>query len=303
MKRYPFPRPSGKFKAQQVLNNYFMKYTTYELNFRVFGQGHGYDKNLKKDYDSTYFLDSLRLSKRTMTSPFGFYDKRAEKNGEQKTYFNAIFSPREFRGTTFLQYYYDNAYKFTQGMLYIPSIRRVRKMSSTDTQDPINGQDLIYDDMDGFSQKLSPERYPYTYELVGEMREYLSPVSVDGTEYIDSTDGYSVKNVRMMRRPYYAVRLTQQDPNYIYSKRLIYIDAEAFYSTHMYFYDQKGRLYRDQYVPLHFLEESGMLVANGLTMAMRDHVDLHSTIMQSYTAPAFWKRSHFSLKNMSKYGK
>ncbi len=300
---YPFPQPSGKFKAQQIINNYFMKYTTYELNMRVFGQGLGMDKHLKIDYDSTYFLDMLLLAKRTIIPPFGYYDARAKKNKEQKTYFNVIFSPREYRGTTFLQYFYESPNKFTQGMLYVPSIRRVRKMSSTDTQDPINGQDLIYDDMDGFSQKLSPNRYPYEFELIGDKVEYLSPVIVEGTEYIDSKDGYSIKNVKMMRRPMYVIKLTQTDPNYVYSKRVIYIDSEAFYAPHVYFYDQKGRLYRDQYVPLCFFEENGMLVATGSIMAMRDHIDQHSTIMMNFSAPAFWDRGHFSMKNMSKYGK
>ena len=58
-------------------------------------------------------------------------------------------------------------------------------MSATDTQDPINGQDLIYDDNEGFSQKITPLRYPYTFEIIEE-REYLIPISIDGTEYVDS---------------------------------------------------------------------------------------------------------------------
>ncbi len=298
----PFPQPAGQFKAQQVLYNYFMKGSAYGMNYRAYALTYGFDKKLRIDYDGFSYMDSMKLSKRAILPPFGYYDKRAEKNEEEKTFFSIIFSPRDYRGTTFLQYYYESPERFTQAMLYVPSMRRIRKMSSSDTQDPVNGQDFIYDDMDGFAQKLTPHRYPYKYELVGEMREYLIPV-IDGTEYIDSADGYSLKNVKMMRRPMYTVKLTQQDQNYVYGKRIIYIDAELFHSTQIFCYDQKGRMYRDLYTPLYFIEESGMLIPIGTHLMMRDYIDLHTTITLAYQVGAFWDRSHFSLKNMSRYGK
>ncbi len=300
---YPFPRPSGQFKAQQLISNYFMKYANYGNNYRVYALTKGFDKNLKIDYDGVSLLDSMRLAKRALFPPYGYYDKRAEKNGEEKAFFSIVLSPRDFKGTTVLQYFYESPDRFNQGMLYIPSIRRIRKMSASDTQDPVNGQDMIYDDLDGFAQKLTPHRYPYTYEVVGGgMREYLVPV-VDGTEYIDSKDGYSLKNVKMMRRPVYKIKMIQQDPNYVYAKRIIYLDAEVFYATQMYFYDRKVRLYRDAYTPQYFLEDSGTIVSMGTHTVMRDHIDLHTTITLSYLLGVSWDRSHFSMKNMSKFGK
>ena len=53
------------------------------------------------------------------------------------------------------------------------SPNEIRKMSATDSQDPVAGQDLIYDDAEGFLQKISPTRYPYEYRILEE-REYLT---------------------------------------------------------------------------------------------------------------------------------
>ncbi len=299
----PFPRPSGKFMVQQIVYNYFQKYFIWGNNYRFMGTAYGFDKHLRKDFDCTYLLDGIRLAKRVLMPPFGYYDERAKKNGEKTSILNVVFSPRDIKGTTLLIYNYEDINKFNQTMIYIPSLRRVRKMSATDNQDPINGQDLIYDDQDGFNQKLSPNRYPYKYELIAELREYLYPVSTDGTEYIDSSDGFTQKNAKFERRPVYAVRLIQQDKNYVYSKRHLYFDAETFLCNQLYFYDQKGRLYRGQYIPLGFIEESGMPMGIGAPAVQRDFIDLHTTCVQLYTPPVFWDRNHFSMRKMSQWSK
>ena len=300
---FPFPKPSGKFKARQVFANYFKKYWLFGYNMRIMGVAYGFNKNLKKDFDCLYSTDCIRLSKRTIMPPFGYYDERARKKGEEKAYFNVVFSPRDIKGTAIMHYYYEDPNRYTQSMMYVPSLRRIRKMSSSDTQDPINGQDITYDDQDGFAQKMSPTRYPYKMELIGDVREYLWPVSVDGTEYVDSKDGYSIKNVKMVRRPMYTVNMIQQDKNYVYSRRLVYVDAETFLSTVFFFYDQKGRLYRSQNSPVAFLEESGQFIGNGSPVVLRDYIDLHTTVVTLFTAPVFWERSQFTLKNMSRHGK
>ncbi|MCK5783806.1 MAG: DUF1329 domain-containing protein [Desulfobacterales bacterium] len=298
---YPFPKPSGKFKAQQVIINYYQKYWQWGNNYRLMGRSCGIDKNMKHDISSLFSLDGIRFSKRVLMQPLGWYDKRAQKNGEGAGSLISTLSPRDIKGTAVLAYNYENSSKFNQTMLYVPSLRRIRKMSSTDSQDPINGQDLIYDDQDGFNQKLTPDRYPYKYEIVAE-REYLVPFT-DGTEYIDTKDGYAYKNYKFERRPMYAIKMTQLDPNYIYGMRMIYIDAETFCSTQYYNYDQKERLYRGNNLMLGFLPESGMLVGNGSTVIQRDYIDFHTTCVQLFTVPCFWGRDQFSLKKMMQLAK
>ncbi len=298
----PFPRPSGKYKAQQIIYNNYQRCSMWDCCYRMMGGADGIDKKLKPDFLALYYLDSIRLSKRSLFEPYGWYDQRAQNIGEERSMMTVMLSPRDVKGFTVLAYNYEAVDKVNQSMSFLPTLRRIKKMSATDTQDPINGQDLIYDDTDGFGQKLNPDRYPYEYKLIAE-REYLVPVSIDGTGYIDTKDGYSYKNLKMMRRPMYVIELIQQDRNYVYSKRIIYIDAESFYSGQLYNYDQKGRLYRSDCKIVSFLPECGMLYGNGAPSLQRDHIDTHATLVQMYAVPVMWERNHFSLRKLMKNAK
>ena len=104
---------------------------------------------------------------------------------------------------------YLDPYKMDQNYMYIPCLRRIRKMSATDTQDPAMGLDAIYDDNEGFRQKLSPVRYPYTYEVLEE-REYLCPVPTeDGATYF-SSDGWVCRGLHLTMRPRRDIFLSHQ---------------------------------------------------------------------------------------------
>lgn len=175
-------------------------------------------------------------------------------------------------------------------------------MSATDTQDPIMGQDLIYDDNEGFQQKLSPTRYPYKYKLAEE-REFLVPApSWDGSEYISSKN-LEFRNMRFERRPIYVLELDQQDPNYVYSKRIFYIDKENLFYYCIENFDRKGRLYRSFEVQPGFFPEMGTLGWIGGLINFKDYVDTHSGVQQPYQLPAFWQRKDVSLAGLVRKGK
>jgi len=164
------------------------------------------------------------------------------------------------------------------------------------------GMDQIYDDNEGWMQKLSPTRYPYKFELLEE-REFLVPAStVDGSEYI-SSEGVEFHGLKFERRPIYVVKLTQQDPNYVYSYRIFYIDQETFNFYHNEYYDQKDRLYRTWDGTYGWHPNMGAFSWAGMLQVTRDHLDQHSTVGQSYQLPALWDRKDISLKGLLKSGK
>jgi hypothetical protein len=165
----------------------------------------------------------------------------------------------------------------------------------------MGGQDLIYEDADGFNQKISPDRYPYIYEVVGE-REFLIPAyTLDGATTIDSKTK-EFANFEFERRPLYVLKLTQQDENFVYGQRTIYVDKETFIILYTEAYDQKGNLYRTINQNFAFFPEQGMFIMNDFLA--RDHLDLHSTYIKSYGVPApNLTRDDFSLKELAKRGK
>lgn len=278
---YPFPRPSGQFTAQQYLYNWKKIYNAGEDNYGVM-HGNGFSKNLKPDYEVRVLSWNLRLTGRALSaSSDGFFDQRARDRGEDTIVRVSYFAPRDRYGDSIVINYYTSADTYDSLYMYIGGLRRIRKLSNTDTQDAVGGSDYCYEDAMGFSQKMSSKRYPYKYEIVEE-REYLFPYTLDGSDYITSK-GAEWRNLKFERRPVVVLKLTQLDKNFIYSFRIIYIDRETFQILHAEMYDQKGRFYRSYTPVLYYDTGTGLFLVSGQLIA--DHVDLHSTINRPYTMP------------------
>jgi len=290
---FPFPKPAGKFKALQVMYNVEKRYSSWDSSFLIFQSVHGYRKDLSRDFDGAIQVRSLKLTRRLAVEPYGRLDERAMKRGEVRTFVMDYLKPRDSIGTAMSALYYTDPGKSDLLMVYVPSLRRIRMLTSSDSQDPIQGQDLIYDDNDGFLQKLSSTRFPYEWKIVEET-EYLAPV-FDGTEYV-TKKGLEYHNLKFMRRPIYVIEGRQLDKNYVYSKRIFYVDRETFMFYAVMNYDQKQRLYRTFEAGFKFEPEMGVFHSGGSSNLLKDHIDIHSCILLSYDIPAFWKRKDISLE-------
>jgi hypothetical protein len=298
----PFPRPSGEFKAQQVFYNFFMRSNAFNMCWGIPNESNGYNRNLKRDTRDIVDVAKISWKGRTLFPPYGWYDARAERKNEWCSYGYIMYDPRVMRGTILLRMLYDDPEKMDPAFVYVPSLRRVRKLSSTDTQDPT--QDMTYDDQNMLLQKISPNKYPYKYEIIAE-REYLIPYAYGSVPiWCDSKNGYALRGVILMRRPTYVLQMTQMDPNYTYSKRIYYIDKEMFDCPLNDNYDQKGRLYRTQcYLSFAFVPEGGWMINYGGYAVQRDCIDLHSTLAMPNTYPAPWPRNRFNMYGLLKKAK
>ncbi len=290
---FPFPRPSGPHKAQQVMYNHEKRYNAGE-SYHLMIQNLGFNERFEQDLDSVIEMHSMRVEGRCLFQPLGYYDERAKKEGESRLNVIRWRSPRDLFGMAYLNLTYDDPDKQHLNMMYIPAIRRIRKMSGTDVQDPLGGQDMCADDGDLFNQKLSRTRYPYEYKVIAE-REYLFPSeTTDGSGYFDSKT-LEWRDYEFERRPVTVVELDQQDPNYIYSKRVIYFDRELLSLLLSVNYDQKGRLYRTLIIHNYFQPESGISYMQDTCYL--DHIDSHSTLQRGhlFVDPSV-NRENFSLK-------
>jgi hypothetical protein len=292
----PFPRPSGKFKAQQLMYNWEKRFYSGE-SYLLLQRGIGFTKDLNEDRNAKATMWFLRLHGRAWMEPYGWYDERAKKGGEAKAFSLLYLAPRDQYANVITNHMYVNRDHFDSFYVYVNVLRRIRKLSATDTQDAVGGMDIIYDDSETFSQKLSPNRYPYKYEVIAE-REYLVPSpTVDGSYYMKKSDK-SLHNQKFERRPMYVIKLTQLDPNYVYSQRIVYMDKETFTFQQIQNYDQKGRLYRTSVMTPGWNPDFGLLFTSGYFT--RDHLDLHTTFFYHYAIPAIWiDRNHVSLRRLS----
>jgi hypothetical protein len=297
----PFPRPEGKFKAQQVLYNWDKRYSLPESNYLA-QTIKGFNKGLHTDTEVAMVAWQLKLRDRVIMEPLGYFDDVARKRGEFKTTSIYSLAPRDQYGNVVSATIFNPVDQYDQLFLWVNAIRRVRKLSGTDTQDTAAGTDTIYEDQEGFSQKLSPKRFPYKYEIIAE-REFLVPApSIDGSEYFRE-QGKEVAGLRFERRPIYVLQLTQLDPSFVYSKRIMYFDKETFLFHKIHNFDQKGRLYRAYgFTIWAFHPESGLFAL--FLGNVRDYVDYHSLLNVLMFHPAPWiNRSHVGMEQLIKKGK
>lgn len=282
MAGFPFPKPEGKFKANQIIYDLLKRPISWDSSYQL-SLTYGFTSNLKMDQVLVVNLSTLKTRGRVLMEPFGWYDERAKKMGEEGFNQMTYEAPRDMFGNVLSFVRYVDPDKFDQMMLYINSIRRVRLMSATDIQDALGGADTIYADIDLYSQKLSSTIFPYKCELIDD-REYLIPfATLDGSEYL-SSKGCEFHNFKWERRPMYVVKMTQLDKNFVYSYRILYIDKESFLPCVILNYDQKGRLYRSLSYTNGFLPEMGMFPYDIIGMYY-DHVDMHSTYGYGLSIP------------------
>ena len=290
---YPFPQPSGTFKAQQIMYNWENRY----LHADSFYRWHtivGFNEHLNVDFESEVTTQYVRLHGRLLMEPTGWFDERARKRKERDVEILYPYTPRDQAGAAIFQLSYLDPERSDNWLTYVPFLRRVRKLTQTDTQYPAMGQDLIFDDADYFGQKLTPHRYPYRYEVLEE-REYLTfAYSIDGRGYLDSKTK-ELCDHDFERRPMYVVKLTQLDESYVYGFRIFYIDKETFLIHYVENYDRKGRLYRTSSPRLAFHPAMGMFTFFDGILA--DHIDLHSTWGVCYAVPTpMLSRSDVSMR-------
>ena len=85
-----------------------------------------------------------------------------------------ILEPFDLRGFSCVRIRYEDIDKPDDFFAYIPAIRRVRRLTGSDVTDPMLGSDTIYDDFEGFRQKITPKM---TFEL--KERDLLCPRRVN----------------------------------------------------------------------------------------------------------------------------
>ena len=163
-------------------------------------------------------------------------------------------------------------------------------MSGRDTQDPLFGSDLIWDDYNGCAIKLSPTTtFPNDYKMLPR-REILLPTYINYSwpedradagfaDYMvdESGDQAYVHFGTWQRRCVYPIEIISKDPSYVYGKRIIMCEPETFSRPLNEMYDQSGRLWRSGVRDLN-LSETGAGVMEDL-IDMVDYINYHRTVL------------------------
>jgi len=234
----PFPEPKN---ADQVTWNFVNRHWTGDS--WIFDNAtlivvDRFDRQ-KTAFDARFYQEDLKG--RTTIPPVPEYADNPRNILWRQT---AVFTkPYEIAGQAVLRFRYDSLEKADDVWAYIPAMRRIRRFTGADVQDPLFGSDDTMDDYASWLQKVDFRTVVPTKVKEGNILTWGYPDRI--------TDGYTTKiDGRQMLfpiwevRPVYILTIEINDPTYMYSKRITWIDKETYHGLYFEGYDQRGNLWR-----------------------------------------------------------
>jgi hypothetical protein len=305
---YTFIRPASGAELIQWADNEYVGDTIAlrPMRMRLYGRKNTPEREMRQHLNGVRFLNC------TDWRPDGIQPNKEMVYGVAS---GTFIYPRDISGTAYVRTRFIAADRPDEFLLYVPSMRRVRRMSGSDMQDPLFGSDLIWDDYNVHAQKLSTTDFPCNYKMLPP-QEMLLPTFVDyDWPYDRARSGFADYKVdeagdqvflhfgSWQRRWAYVCESVSKDSSYCYSKRVIVNDAETHLQLQADSYDQQGRLWRSG-VRDYNLSQDGVGIMEDLGEII-DHVNQHRTIldMQGEKNPKWMGPEYGDVRFLSKKAK
>lgn len=138
-------------------------------------------------------------------------------------------APADIKNTSFMNWTYEDDNKSDDQWIYLPALKKTKRISSDSKSDYFMGSDFTYDDLG--DRKLEDD----THRLIGE-------------ETIDGKECYVVESV-------------SNDEEYMYSKTKTWIIKEHFIGFKKEFYDEDGDLLKVLHIK-EYKDFDGFLIIN-----------------------------------------
>jgi hypothetical protein len=173
--------------------------------------------------------------------------------GEKRKSANSVNvdAPFDARGIKLLSYRYKASdgplddTKYDDTWVYVPTLRRVRRITTAQRTDAISGTDFTMDDLRSFAG-IVPQ---YEWTCLDE-RRLISPTNtkVKGYPYEEKQNfgpyGLSFADDRWELRDAYLVRMTPKNSDHPYHHKDIWIDKQTYAPLYSFAYDQKNELWK-----------------------------------------------------------
>jgi hypothetical protein len=150
-----------------------------------------------------------------------------------------ILEPFDLKGVGALGNRYIDPAKQDDSWLYLPSLRRVRRLSTAQRSDALFGQDTDVDSYYGYAGHIAWMDWKY----LGE-KEILATVHAEHfpVKWDDKVDW--AWNDNWEKRKVIVIEGTSKLPQYAYSKRILFIDKESWGIPYSDIYDRSGELWK-----------------------------------------------------------
>ncbi|MCP4716796.1 MAG: DUF1329 domain-containing protein [Deltaproteobacteria bacterium] len=228
----PFPKPQNGLEI------------AYNIDFNNHGDASRYRRycpNINPKSKSERLSDQEYVEyywmHRTEVEPRPVYPEN--KKGYRRGMFTHMFKPAEFLNTRMYTVRYIDQTKDDDTYMWYAQFRRIRRLSTSQRTDSIDGSDLIYDDEYLWDGQILRNNYTFTGK-----KDLLSSRHQDMKKTERISGQAMVNGLTFERCNTLVVEAVNKDPSYIYSKRVWYIDPESYLILWEDVYDEAGRFWK-----------------------------------------------------------
>lgn len=264
---------------------------------RTAENGYIIDGRLKYDMTLEIHNNMLFFSGRTDKPPVP--ELPDNKAGIWRAFSMLQLQPPETRNIRILELHYKDRLKAYDSWLWVPTIRRVRRRSTSERQDALGGADYCGFDNMGWDGPVSLN----TYKYLGA-RDLLLARHTDAARLEHERGRCLWSGVQRERVKAHVVEAENQEPNFLYSKMIWYLDPETWQILYSDRFDREGKLWKvmDQ---LGFVTKGygGVEVNYFCANQMVDVQRVHSTAATAaFEFGIDLPRSMFRIDYLQKYG-
>jgi len=159
--------------------------------------------------------------------------------GVHRGEFMHMYLPPEMLNTRFMTMRFADPKKEDVSYLYYSQYRRIRRLSTSERTNAIDGTDMIYDDGHMWDGHIVRN----IYELKGK-KDMLLSRHQDMDKVTRKTGQGFPNGYDFERCNAWVVDVVNKDPNYLYKKRVWYVDPETNTIMWQEMYDQLGRFWK-----------------------------------------------------------
>jgi hypothetical protein len=187
--------------------------------------------------------------------------------------------PRDTSGTTTLEIRYADPKRQDDFYIYVPSIRRVRRVPPVQRCATISPSEFNFDDINSFNGKVTD----FDYQFLGERKVLVNfqeraPFRRRQGDYLPLDEDWEVQDA-------YGLQITPKDPQYCYPKKILYIHKGLFEPLWVMIWDKNRQYWKESFVfrtPVRLLDGRG--VSSIATVVIVNVQNRRSTVLTATRA-------------------
>jgi hypothetical protein len=241
----PFPNVDVKtdpHAAVKIMYNYYTQIGIDDVDLRNFDADTGpISEERPLQVERHFLIDHFR---RLFYVGRLYVDPKPQLPNKEGFWFketlHPLIEPFDLKGVGFTYYRYTDPSKQDDSWLYLPSLRRVRRLSTAQRSDALFGQDTDQDSYGGYAGQIAWMDWKFLgeKEMLGAMHTTHFPV-----KWAEGASDWAFDDV-WEKRKVWIVEGTSKLPQYAFSKRVLFVDVESSVIVYADMYDRGGQLWK-----------------------------------------------------------